>query len=240
MCALVLRDLGNTVRTPLAMPVGAAFTVGVSLWCTDTFAALDWSESRTFCLAMVLGIAALWSTMTVTINAVVQERTHGCYATLQTAGVAPIAILASKAVAASAMTFCLAWLGGIALSLAPATSSLVAAWMAAGSVPFVLLGIASGIVAKTCAASSAPVLALSLLAQVVAISYAWSRLASVARVSPLALGQMGAVNLTQGLWPSQGIEETAISWLLWLVIGVAGLLWATRRLGADAELPQEA
>lgn len=232
--ALILRDLGTMVRTPVAFPIGAAFVVGMSLWCTDAISSAAWGDAPVFTLTLVLGIGALWSTTTMGINTVVQERTRGCYATLRTAGVSPRAFFAAKVVAIWIMTFCLSWLGCVASALSPLTSLAIALWMALGALPFALIGVACGAIIKSSASSSAPILVLSLITQVVAISYAWPRIAPYIWVSPMALGQIGGSNLAQGLLPWEGTGFWGLVWLAWLITSAALLAWAVRRYASDS------
>lgn len=229
LSALILRDLGTMVRTPIAFPVGAALMVGLSLWCADAMPSAEWEEARAFALVFVLGVGTLWSTTTLGVNTVLQERSRGCYSTLRTAGVSPWSFFTAKIAAVWVMTLCLSWLGCMASALAPLTSVAIALWMATGALPFILLGVACGVITKSSPSSSVPILALSLSAQVVAVSYAWPRIAPYAWASPLALGQIGSSNLAQGIAPFEGTGLLGLQWLAWLLVSAALLVWAVQR-----------
>ena len=238
--ALVLRDLGCTLRTPTVLFM-AAFGVllcwGVAQW---SLGFSDIPQARGDLSRFVLDSSAVMPALTggsvIPLSLMAEEREHGTTALLSRAGASMSAIAASKALAALILIAllalaCLTITGVPVGALAPATLATVLA-----SVPFMLASTAMGLITRAQGQTSGWYLALVALAMPTLLATIDSAILPLAALSPLQAGASAVSWLAIGATPPEGWLATGAVFALWLVASAAAFAAALRhRARQDAE-----
>lgn len=230
--ALVLRDLGCTLRTPVIVLMGVlsvALCWMVAQWIGD-LGALD-ELTRLFVLASDATVPPLMGGSSVALFLLVEEREHGACAALARAGVPLGAMVASKVLAATVFTAaivlaCLAATDVPAACWAPATLMATAA-----SLPFLVIAAALGATLRAYSQTSIWCLLLVCLALPTEVATLDPALAPLATAMPLQAGASAVTWLATGIEPTEGWAVAAGVFAAWAVISAAVMAVCLRLRG---------
>ncbi len=234
---LALRDMLDTVRNPLSLPLGAAFCIGMGLFLRRLMANPD-PVLPLSGLLVGLAIATMWGSLVVTINTVVQERSRGTAMILADYSVRPWQIVTAKATAAVALCFVLNLATCVALSLDWRVGLAVAAVAAVASLPVDLLCLACSLAVRDTSVTGVPGLLICLMCMAAPLSCLWEPLQTVAWIFIPGGVHFGIAHALYETQLPAAPWAIGLAWVAWLGIG-ALLVGTLARRGLQEPLDSQ-
>ena len=240
--ALFARDVGNALRNPtvivcclitlaLCWYMHVKVSMGSAGWGLETQP--DAEAAKAWMTYVVSASAVFPATMAgcvTTLFVMAEEREHGSYEVMRRAGVSLGEILASKiaiGVLASVVFSLVALLPCVSRVL---DLVLAAILVAAGSVPYVVLCVACGLLLRKQIHTNGLSVLLALASLVPIVASVSPVVACVATLCPTYFLAFANVAVLVGGQGAGGWAVALASWVAWLAVSSALLLWRAKRV----------
>lgn len=236
VAALVLRDLGCTMRNPTALvctAVGLAICVFYGrYWSQDIATGTPFSS---FIIAMAAVVPVLEAGEMITLFAMSEEMAHNSYPAILRTGTSLGAIVAAKTIAGCVVSGVLAALCFLGMGIGGWRLSAIAAITLVGSIPFLLLSSGCGLISKDQMKVNFwawPLVLGGLLPVVAAAKPEW---AFLALLSPLGFQVVECLEAVSGPLSVFDLGHPAlwVSFAAWLFVSALWLRYCMNKFHAD-------